>query len=217
VSTSLVVPNFARARGVGGTTSGATSGPLRIFRIKILSAIATMRADRIDAFIGDRHETLLHALADYLEKPTRRRLIVCGQPDEREPLAGAPLISNVRRLVVQRLSLLTVRFWPRSAQLAVRSLLHALGYRFRLHRRDLPGTPDIVLSGRRCAIFVHGCFWHAHGCRIGQPPKSRLDYWRPKLEANKARDLRKLTELEAAGVPRSEVQTSFPIQRLVNR
>ncbi|MEM5371015.1 DNA mismatch endonuclease Vsr [Paraburkholderia azotifigens] len=84
-------------------------------------------------------------------------------------------------------------------ELAVRSLLHALGYRFRLHRRDLPGTPDIVLPGRRCAIFVHGCFWHAHGCRIGQPPKSRLDYWRPKLEANKDRDLRKLTELEAAG------------------
>ena len=81
----------------------------------------------------------------------------------------------------------------------VRSLLHALGYRFRLHRRDLPGTPDIVLPGRRCAIFVHGCYWHAHGCRIGRPPKSRLDYWAPKLEANKVRDSRKLAELEAAG------------------
>lgn len=81
----------------------------------------------------------------------------------------------------------------------VRSLLHALGYRFRLHRRDLPGTPDIVLPGRRSAIFVHGCYWHAHGCRIGRPPKSRLDYWAPKLEANKLRDSRKLAQLEAAG------------------
>lgn len=83
-------------------------------------------------------------------------------------------------------------------ELAVRSLLHSLGYRFRLHRRDLPGTPDIVLPGRRSVIFVNGCFWHGHGCRIGQPPKSRLDYWLPKLEANKARDLRKTEEVEAA-------------------
>ena len=84
-------------------------------------------------------------------------------------------------------------------ELAVRSLLHRMGYRFRLHRRDLPGTPDIVFPGRRSAIFVHGCYWHAHGCRIGQPPKSRLDYWQPKLEANKARDRRKLADLEGAG------------------
>lgn len=84
-------------------------------------------------------------------------------------------------------------------ELAVRSLLHSLGYRFRLHRRDLPGTPDIVLPGRHCVIFVNGCFWHWHGCRIGQPPKSRLDYWQPKLEANKARDKRKLEEVEAEG------------------
>jgi DNA mismatch endonuclease, patch repair protein len=84
-------------------------------------------------------------------------------------------------------------------ELAVRSLLHSLGYRFRLHRRDLPGTPDIVLPARRCVIFVNGCFWHAHGCRIGQPPKSRLEYWQPKLDANKARDLRKLEEVEYAG------------------
>lgn len=82
---------------------------------------------------------------------------------------------------------------------AVRSLLHGMGYRFRLHRRDLPGTPDIVLPGRRCAIFVHGCYWHAHGCRIGQPPKSALDYWTPKLAANRARDARKQAELAEAG------------------
>lgn len=81
----------------------------------------------------------------------------------------------------------------------VRSLLHRLGYRFRLHRKDLPGTPDIVFPSRRLALFVHGCFWHGHGCRIGQLPKSRLDYWQPKIEGNRARDRRKEAALVAAG------------------
>ncbi|MFT3857387.1 MAG: DNA mismatch endonuclease Vsr [Aquabacterium sp.] len=81
----------------------------------------------------------------------------------------------------------------------VRSWLHALGYRFRLHRTDLPGTPDIVFPSRKLAIFVHGCFWHGHGCKIGQLPKSRMDYWGPKIEANRARDLRKEAALEAEG------------------
>ena len=80
----------------------------------------------------------------------------------------------------------------------VRSLLHRLGYRFRLHRKDLPGTPDIVFPSRRLALFVHGCFWHGHGCRIGQLPKSRLDYWQPKIAANSDRDRRKEAALAAA-------------------
>ena len=71
----------------------------------------------------------------------------------------------------------------------VRRLLHGLGYRYRLHRRDLPGKPDLVFASRRKVIFVHGCFWHAHGCCYGRPPKSRLDYWLPKLERNKQRDI----------------------------
>jgi DNA mismatch endonuclease (patch repair protein) len=83
--------------------------------------------------------------------------------------------------------------------MVVRRLLHGLGYRFRLHAKHLPGTPDIVFPSRRKAIFVHGCFWHAHGCPIGRPPKSRLDYWLPKLEANGRRDSAKLAELEAIG------------------
>ena len=64
-------------------------------------------------------------------------------------------------------------------ELTVRKLLHGMGYRFRLHRKDLPGTPDIVLPGRKKAIFVHGCFWHAHGCKIGKMPNSKQDYWLP--------------------------------------
>ena len=72
----------------------------------------------------------------------------------------------------------------------VRRLLHGLGFRFRLHRRDLPGTPDIVFPSRRKAIFVNGCFWHAHGCRIGRPPKSRPEFWLPKLQRNRLKDAR---------------------------
>jgi len=72
---------------------------------------------------------------------------------------------------------------------AVRSLLHRLGYRFRLHRSDLPGRPDIVLPRFQTALFVHGCFWHRHkDCRYAYTPKSRPMFWLKKLEANAARD-----------------------------
>jgi DNA mismatch endonuclease (patch repair protein) len=84
-------------------------------------------------------------------------------------------------------------------EMIVRKLLHSLGFRFRLHRRDLPGTPDIVLPRLKTAVFVHGCFWHGHGCKIGLPPKSRQEYWLPKIERNKARDVEKATALEAQG------------------
>jgi DNA mismatch endonuclease (patch repair protein) len=84
-------------------------------------------------------------------------------------------------------------------ELTVRHVLHSLGYRYRLHRRDLPGTPDIVFPSRRKAIFVNGCFWHAHGCRIGRPPKTRRHYWAPKLERNRARDRQNCVDLRALG------------------
>ncbi|KQM96377.1 hypothetical protein ASE77_18785 [Sphingomonas sp. Leaf226] len=81
----------------------------------------------------------------------------------------------------------------------VRRFLHSRGYRYRLHPKNLPGRPDIVLPGRRLAIFVHGCFWHSHDCPKGRAPKSKLDYWGPKLEANRERDIRKASELEGMG------------------
>lgn len=84
-------------------------------------------------------------------------------------------------------------------EVAVRRLLHRLGYRFRLHRRDLPGTPDIVLPKHRTAILVHGCFWHGHGCKIGRPPKTRPEFWMPKLERNRERDASQQRALEALG------------------
>ena len=87
-------------------------------------------------------------------------------------------------------------------ELAVRRLVHGLGYRYRLHRRDLPGVPDLVFPGRRKAIFVHGCFWHRHpdpSCRLARLPKSRQEFWITKLENNRARDLRQQEQLAALG------------------
>ncbi|QNN45361.1 DNA mismatch endonuclease Vsr [Thermomonas brevis] len=84
-------------------------------------------------------------------------------------------------------------------EIQVRSLLHRMGYRFRLHRRDLPGTPDIVLPGRRVVVFVHGCFWHGHACKRTKMPKSREDYWLEKIEGNRRRDARKRKELRELG------------------
>ena len=83
---------------------------------------------------------------------------------------------------------------------AVRSLLWSAGYRYRLNRRDLPGTPDIVLPGRRAAVFVHGCFWHGHDCPRGaRQPKANAEYWRAKIARNVARDARNQAELTALG------------------
>jgi len=84
-------------------------------------------------------------------------------------------------------------------ELIVRRLLYSLGYRFRLYRRDLPGKPDIVFPARRKAIFVNGCFWHAHGCRIGRLPKSKLEFWEPKLAKNRARDKQNKAALRSMG------------------
>lgn len=84
-------------------------------------------------------------------------------------------------------------------ELFVRSMLHRLGYRFRLHRRDLPGTPDIVFPAPRSVMFVHGCFWHGHNCPRGNPPSSNLDFWRQKIDGNKQRDRRTEKQLQKDG------------------
>jgi len=85
-------------------------------------------------------------------------------------------------------------------EIIVRQVLHALGIRFRLHRRDLPGSPDVVLPRFRTVIFVHGCFWHRHpDCRYTTTPKTRQEYWLPKFAANIERDLRKEAQLQALG------------------
>ena len=87
-------------------------------------------------------------------------------------------------------------------ELAVRRMAHAMGYRYRLHRHDLPGRPDLVFPGRRKVIFVHGCFWHQHAdpkCKLAHAPRSNLDYWKPKLARTQERDKRNCAALEEAG------------------
>lgn len=85
-------------------------------------------------------------------------------------------------------------------ELLVRQTLTADGFRYRLHRRDLPGTPDVVMPGRKIAIFVHGCFWHQHqGCKFAKLPASNENFWRHKFDENKRRDLLALAALKDSG------------------
>jgi DNA mismatch endonuclease, patch repair protein len=87
-------------------------------------------------------------------------------------------------------------------EMSVRRLVHGMGYRYRLHAGDLPGRPDLVFRKRCKVIFVHGCFWHRHddpGCKLARLPRSRLAFWGPKLEGNRARDERVVSELEGRG------------------
>jgi DNA mismatch endonuclease (patch repair protein) len=84
-------------------------------------------------------------------------------------------------------------------EMTVRQIVHALGFRYRLHRRDLPGSPDLVFSRRKKIIFVHGCFWHRHiGCRGTTSPKTRSEFWQNKFEANIARGAKNFDALQSA-------------------
>lgn len=87
----------------------------------------------------------------------------------------------------ERMSL--VRSKDTKPEMAIRRLVHGMGFRYRLHVRELPGNPDLVFPSRGKIIFVHGCFWHRHGnCKFTRWPKSKLDFWKPKLEQNRQRD-----------------------------
>ena len=94
-----------------------------------------------------------------------------------------------------------VRSKDTKPEMAVRRLVHGLGYRYKLHDSSLPGKPDLVFPSRRKVIFVHGCFWHRHGarCPLTRLPKSKLDFWAPKLEQNRQRDQRNKRLLRAGG------------------
>ncbi len=86
-----------------------------------------------------------------------------------------------------------------SPEMQVRRTLHQAGFRFRLHRKDLPGKPDIVLPRYRLAVFVHGCFWHWHGCKRSRMPSSNIEYWTSKIERNAHRDEQHLHAIESLG------------------
>jgi DNA mismatch endonuclease (patch repair protein) len=112
----------------------------------------------------------------------------------RRVLAGEPIDPKRSALMAR------VRDKHSKPELAVRRMAHSLGYRFRLHRKDLPGTPDLVFPKSRKAIFVHGCFWHRHkGCSRTTSPKTRSEYWADKFETNIKRDAVKERNLRALG------------------
>lgn len=108
-------------------------------------------------------------------------------------------------------------------EVAIRSLLHRLGYRFRLHRRDLPGCPDLVFPSRKAVLFVHGCFWHGHDCKRGaRIPKANRAYWRAKIRRNALRDADHLRKLKSAGwrvmtVWECSLKDELEVARRINR
>ena len=110
-----------------------------------------------------------------------------------------------------------------SPELAVRRLAHSLGYRYRLHRQDLPGRPDMVFPGRRKVIFVHGCFWHQHEkCGGAHTPKSNKDYWEKKLRRNRERDVENRIRLSGMGwnsivIWECSVSQTAELRRLLKR
>ena len=101
---------------------------------------------------------------------------------------------------VRSRNMAAIRGKDTAPELAIRRILHAMGLRFRLHRKDLPGRPDIVLPKHRTVVFVHGCFWHRHeNCRHTTTPKTRQEFWQTKFAANVERDRRNQTDLQQLG------------------
>lgn len=104
------------------------------------------------------------------------------------------LTSEQRQLNMSR-----IRGRDTKPEMLVRRGLHALGLRYRLHDKSLPGRPDLVFPRHHAVVFVHGCFWHAHGCRLSKLPATRRDFWKAKLQGNSNRDQRALDDLKATG------------------
>ena len=109
-------------------------------------------------------------------------------------------MTDVHTVFVRSKNMRAIKGRNTKPELVVRRYLHAAGFRFRLHRKDLPGRPDIVLPKYRAVVFVHGCFWHRHpGCRYAVLPATRAAFWQEKLEGNVARDEKQITALQALG------------------
>jgi DNA mismatch endonuclease (patch repair protein) len=100
----------------------------------------------------------------------------------------------------RRFNMSRIRGTDTKPELTVRRLVHSMGFRYRVHQRNLPGRPDMVFSSRRKVIFVHGCFWHRHDCRYGQvTPRTNSEFWEEKISSNVTRDARNMTELSSLG------------------
>jgi DNA mismatch endonuclease, patch repair protein len=130
-----------------------------------------------------------------------------------DKLSGEQRSENMRR----------IKSTGMKPEMLVRRLVHSMGYRYRLHRKDLPGKPDLVFGPRKKVIFVHGCFWHGHdaeGCPDRRTPKSNVSYWSPKLARNKSRDAERVIALEKAGwkvLTIWECETRYDLSRRIRR
>jgi len=123
----------------------------------------------------------------------QRQVVVRRRAEEYAPNPARRSAASVDNLSAAERSAIMARVRSKNSrpELLVRKLVYALGYRYRLHAKDLPGHPDLVFRRLRKVVFVHGCFWHRHArCALARLPKSRRDFWVPKLEGNKARDQR---------------------------
>ncbi len=114
-------------------------------------------------------------------------------------LKGNDLMADNHTHEQRSANMRAVRGKDTAPEVLIRSLLHRRGYRFRLHRKDLPGTPDIVFPAKQAVIFVHGCFWHGHDCSRGHLPETNRSFWQQKITKNIERDSRAKMQLEAGG------------------
>ena len=122
-----------------------------------------------------------------------------GMKPGSEPASGARAFDLVPPSEQRSRNMRAIKGSNTKPELLVRRMLHRMGYRYRLHRKDLPGKPDIVFGPRRKVIFIHGCFWHGHECKHGQRvPKTNTEYWTSKITGNVERDRRQLEELSEA-------------------
>lgn len=113
---------------------------------------------------------------------------------------GVIPVSDVHSPEQRSFNMSRIRSRDTKPEMVVRSLVHQMGYRFRLHKKGLPGTPDLVLAAHRKVIFVHGCFWHMHRCRYGKvTPATNIEFWQNKRGGNVTRDQRNRRQLKAAG------------------
>lgn len=146
-----------------------------------------------------------------------RRTVINGDAGRKRRSAGGRLTPPSPE---RSRNMAAIRSSDTKPEMAVRRVVHAAGFRYRLHRSDLPGRPDLVFPRYRLVAFVHGCFWHGHQCKKGHTPRTNVDYWTPKIAANMARDERSAGKLRRAGwavVVIRECATAAGILRLLSR
>ncbi len=134
-------------------------------------------------------------MESFVERTIRVALLVMSDSVRRSP--GLPAFAKPD--ATRSRNMAAIRSSNTKPEREVRSLLHAAGFRFRVHARTLPGTPDIVLARFRLVVFVHGCYWHGHGCRRDHTSSTNRPYWTEKLARNQARDRRRRRELRTLG------------------